>query len=86
MIGNYKNAQEIFDRLSVIKETIKELSEEKTALMQDFYDHFDDYEFPVTHEGKEKFFRVYEVEGRFVYNTNVDFGVRAKPLKLYEGA
>lgn len=86
MLENYKDAQSVFDRLEAVNNQIKELAEEKAQLMQDFYDNYKDFEFPVELEGKQKYFRVYEVEGRFVYNTKFDFGVRVKPVKIFEGS
>lgn len=77
--------QEVLNRLEEISEIIKSLSEEKSMLVNEFFNKYQDYEFPVTDkEGKDKYFRIYEVDGRFVYNTKFEVGLRVKPVKVYE--
>lgn len=78
-----KTPEEVFKRLQEIKEQQKVLAEEQHQLLSEFYDEFQDYEFPIKDDDKDKFFRVYEPEGRFVYNVKYEIGLRAKPLKLY---
>lgn len=80
------NPTAVYSRLEEIGEIMNALSEEKINLMTRFFNDYQDYEFPVTDkDGKEKYFRVYEVEGRFVYNTKFELGLRVKPVKIYEG-
>ena len=83
MLENFKTNEEVFHRLDEINETIKTLAEEKAQLMDEFFNKYGDFEFPVTVEDKLKYFRVYEVEGRFVYNTKYDVGLRMKPVKIF---
>lgn len=84
MLEKYGDVESIYKRLEEISSAQKELSEEKNQLMTEFFEKYSDYEFPVQVEDKEKFFRVYEVEGRFVYNTKLDVGLRVKPVKIYQ--
>lgn len=73
--------QLVFDELNELDTKIKELSERKQTLLSNFYENNKDLEFPVVAEdGKMKYFRVYEPEGRFVYNIKHEAGLRVKPV------
>jgi len=77
--------QQVLTRLEEISQIIASLADEKSMLVNEFFSKYQDYEFPVVDkEGKDKYFRIYEVDGRFVYNTKLDVGLRVKPVKVYE--
>lgn len=76
--------QQVLNRLEEISELIKSLSEEKSMYVNEFFSKYQDFEFLVTDkDGKDKFFRIYEVDGRFVYNSKYEVGLRVKPVKVY---
>ena len=76
------DAQLTYERLTQISEQSKLLAEEKAELLNNFAKEHGDYEYPVTVDGKQKYFRVYPTDGRFVYNTLLDMGLRVKPQNL----
>jgi len=75
------NPQQKYDRIQEIKEQIKSLSEEQSILMEEFNNTYEDCELPIVVDGKDKFIRVYEPEGRFVHNVKYEVGVRATAQK-----
>jgi len=76
------NAQNTYDSIISIDERIKELIEEKQEIQQDFFNKYQDHDLPIVDKtGRPKFFRVYEPEGRFVYNLKYETGVRAAAKK-----
>ncbi len=82
-----KTPQEVYERLLEIKEVVTNLTEEKNQLLTDFYNEFEDFEHPIVEDKteKDKYFRVYKPDGRFVYNIELDSSTRVKPLKIYKG-
>ena len=76
-------AQVLHDTLLELDTTIKTAVEAKSKLLQDFYDKYEDYELAVMIDGKEKFIRTYKPEGRFVYNTLLEVGLRVKAQNLF---
>jgi len=76
------NAQETYDAIISLDERIKELIEEKQEIQQNFFNKYQDHELPIIDKNqKEKFFRIYEPDGRYVYNIKFETGVRATPKK-----
>ena len=78
------NPQEVHDRIFELKEQIKKAQEEIIAIQEAWYAKNEDYESPILVDGKEKYFRVYEPDGRYVYNIKYDIGVRVTPKKVKE--
>jgi len=83
-ISPAKEAQNVYDRLQELKEQSRVIHEEIDTLQQEFFKKYQDYEFPIIVDSKEKFFRVYEINGRFVYNSTLDSSTRVKPVKVFE--
>jgi len=78
--------QEKIQTMLNLKESIKNSRELLEECMEHFVGEFGkDNEFPIEVEGKTKWFRIYEPEGRFVYNTKFDMGLRANPKKPIDG-
>lgn len=74
------NAQSVYNRLIELKEQSKKIHEEMDIILHGFSHEYQDKEFQIVDkDGKEKWFRVYQSEGRFVYNQLYEFGVRANP-------
>lgn len=79
------DAQNFYNRMEILKEQSKAIHEEQAKLMQEFYEKYSIFELPIfDKDGKEKFIRVYEPEGRFVYNVKYELGLRAKAQNPYE--
>lgn len=80
------DAQFFYNRIEELKTQSKAIHEEQAELMETFYKKYQLFELPIfDKDGKEKFIRVYEPEGRFVYNVKYELGLRAKaqnPLPL----
>jgi hypothetical protein len=73
------NAQEFYNRMEELKEQSKAIHEEMNQLMEEFYKEYQLFELPIKDvDGKEKYVRVYEPEGRFVYNVKYELGLRVK--------
>lgn len=79
------DAQKFYDRITELKEQSKAIYEEIHNLEEEFVKEFQDYEVPIVDkEGKPKFIRIYEPEGKFVYNTKYEVGLRVKAQKPYK--
>ena len=75
--------QFFYDRVKRLKDEVKGIHEEIAELEQDFIANYSlDLEYPIEVEGKQKFIRLYEPEGKFVYNTKYEIGVRATAKNL----
>lgn len=72
-------AQTFYDRMEELKEQSKTIHEEMNTLMESFSSEFELFEVPIIDkESKPKFIRVYAPEGKYVYNTKWEIGLRAK--------
>lgn len=77
---NYMNVQQFFDAMVRNKEQVKQLYEEQTQLFESFLQtHEMGLEYPVTVDGEEKWLRVEQPEGQYIYNKKFELGVRKTP-------
>ncbi len=71
-------AQELVDLFEATKLKVKLLHEEQDEAVKKFMEsHSINLEYPVTVDEKPKFMRLYKPDGRFVYYSELDIGVRA---------
>lgn len=79
------NPQTFYNRMQELKSQSKTIHEEMNQLLKDFHEKYSIFELPIKDEsGKDKFIRVFEPEGKFVYNTKFELGLRAKAQNPYE--
>lgn len=69
--------QQFYDKYTELKNQQKQIQEEINEMEKQFVEeHGLDLEYPVMSEGKKKYIRIYRPEGRFVYNTEFEIGLR----------
>lgn len=72
--------QEFYDDYVKTKEEIKELYEKQDSLITKFKELYEtETEYPVIVDGKDKYIRLGKVDGKFVYNTEYEVGIRVTP-------